>query len=93
MYLDESTVEKMREQLAHRDEIMTDALRKRDAHRLMAQEYRDQLGQARVQISQLEAQMQSQAAQLDQLRTDNRDLEAFNRMLQKMIRRMAHKDK
>jgi hypothetical protein len=92
MYLSEDTVEQMREQLRYKDEIMMEALRKRDAHKLAAEEYKTKLQQALVEVERLQLHVAQQSKEVEQIRNENRDLEAFNRMLQKMFKRMIKKE-
>jgi len=91
MQYSEETVEQMREQLRYKDEIMMDALRKRDAHKLVAQEYKDKLDETKVQLTQAQLKVESLAKEMDRVVNENRDLDAFNKMLQRMIKRMGTK--
>jgi uncharacterized coiled-coil DUF342 family protein len=91
VYLEESTVQKMREKLTHKDEIMMDALRKRDAHKQIAQEYKDKLTETRVQLAEANLRIETLNKDLVRLSQENKDLEGFNRMLQQTIKRIGTK--
>jgi hypothetical protein len=89
MYLEESTVQKMRDELRYKDEIMMEALRLRDAHRLAAQEYKTKLDQALLENERLKLHIDNHTKEMEQVRNENRDLESFNHMLQRMIKKMV----
>jgi len=91
MNLSDETLEQLQTQLRYKDEIMMDALRKRDAQKLVTQEYKNKLDEARVQLTQAQLKIESLTKEMTHITNENRDLDAFNKMLQRMIKRMGIK--
>jgi chromosome segregation ATPase len=91
MNLSEEALEQLQTQLRYKDEIMMDALRKRDAQKLATQEYKNKLDEARVQLTQAQLKIETLNKEMIRITNENRDLDAFNKMLQRMIKRMGTK--
>ena len=91
MNLSDETLEQLQTQLRYKDEIMMDSLRKRDAQKLVTQEYKNKLDEARVQLTQAQLKIESLTKEMTHITNENRDLDAFNKMLQRMIKRMGIK--
>ena len=58
---------------------------------MVTQEYKNKLDEARVQLTQAQLKIESLTKEMTHITNENRDLDAFNKMLQRMIKRMGIK--
>lgn len=75
--------------LAHMNELLTAAMRHRDLFRADANDSRKKVQEMELEVKRLKIKIEALEARLERSERDKEDLQSFNAMLQRMLKRIV----